>query len=75
MLIKFNVFGKPMSVQRKEGEWLLFLESATSMRVRVYDVVIPPELQEDELAGYLADIYHENANSKYLSVELISVLS
>lgn len=68
MLIKFNVFGKPMSVQRKEGEWLLFLESATSMRVRVYDVVIPPELKQDELAGYLADIYHENASVKCSSV-------
>ncbi|WP_194436610.1 DUF7661 family protein [Vibrio fluminensis] len=72
MLIKFNVFGKPMSVQRKEGEWLLFLESATSMRVRVYDVVIPPELNENELAGYLADIYHENASVKHPSVEFMS---
>lgn len=72
MLIKFNVFGKLMSVQRKEGEWLLFLESATSMRVRVYDVVIPPELEEDELVGYLADIYHENASTKYPSVEFMS---
>ncbi len=61
MLLKFNVFGKGMSVQRKKGEWLLYVESDTSMRVRVYDVAIPSWLEESELAGYLADIFHENA--------------
>lgn len=66
---KFNVFGKKMSVQRKNEEWLLYLESDTSMRVRIYDVVIPPELKDCELASYLADIYHENANEKNSSVE------
>lgn len=67
--IKFNVFGKIMSVHRNEGEWLLFLESDTSMRVRVYEVIIPSELEEGVIASYLFDIYHENANQKYASVE------
>jgi len=69
VLIKFNVFGKKMSVQRKNEEWLLFLESDTSLRVRIYDVVIPDELDENELSSYLADIFHENASSTYQTVE------
>lgn len=71
MLIKFNVFGKKMSVQRKNEEWLLFLESDTSMRVRIYDVAIPSELEESKLASYLADIFHENASEKHSTVERI----
>lgn len=72
MLIIFNVFGKKMSVQRKSNEWLLFLESETSLRVRVYDVVIPSELSQEELPRFLADIYHENATSMNDQVELLS---
>lgn len=62
MYIKFKVFGKRMSVQRKDGEWLLFRESNTGVRARIYEVVIPPDLEENELATYLADIFHESAN-------------
>jgi len=68
MFIKFDVFGKRMSVQRKEGEWLLFRESNTGVRARVYEVVIPAELEESELVTYLADIFHESANEKHPSV-------
>lgn len=59
VLIKFDVFGKPMSVVKKEQEWQLFNESVTGIRSRVYDVVIPVELKESELEKYLDDIYHE----------------
>jgi hypothetical protein len=68
MYIKFNVFGKRMSVQRKGGEWLLFRESNTGVKARVHEVVIPDELEESELATYLADIYHEGATEKHPSV-------
>jgi hypothetical protein len=68
MFIKFDVFGKKMSVQRKGGEWLLFRESNTGVRARVHSVVIPAELDEAELATYLADIYHEVATEKHSSV-------
>jgi hypothetical protein len=68
MLIKFDVFGKKMSVQREGGEWLLFRESNTGVRARVYEVVIPADLDETELATYLADIFHESATEKHPSV-------
>lgn len=53
MLILFNVFGQKMSVQRKNNEWLLFVESDTSLRARVYDVVIPSELPKSIYPHFL----------------------
>lgn len=57
-----------MSVQRKDSEWLLFRESNTGVRARVHEVVIPADLDETDLATYLADIFHESASEKYSSV-------
>ena len=57
-----------MSVQRKEGEWLLFRDSNTGVKARVYEVVIPADLEESELEIYLADIYHETASEKHSTV-------
>jgi len=64
MWIKFNVFGKRMSIQRKNEEWLLFNDSDHGMRARVYDIVIPSELVENELVTYLDDIYHEYSSDR-----------
>ena len=72
MIIKFDVFGKQMSVIIKQHEWLLFNESDTGVRSRVYDVVITSELTEDELATYLDDIYHECASTRYPSVSRLN---
>lgn len=74
MFIVFNVFGRKMSVQRKNNAWLLFAESDTSLRARIYDVVIPPELPQEDLPKFLADMYHENATKRHDRVELLSRL-
>jgi hypothetical protein len=63
------VFGQKMSVQRKLDEWLLFTDPNSGLRARVYDVVIPPDLTEDELVSYLDDIYHEWANETFATVK------
>ena len=66
--LNFNVFGKSMVVVRNDGHWLLFNESVTGMKARVYDVVIPSELQEDEITTYLDDIYHEYSSERHAKV-------
>ncbi|MEC4089176.1 DUF7661 family protein [Pseudoalteromonas rubra] len=71
MTFRFNVFGKRMSVSRVEAHWQLFNDSDTGMRARVYDVVIPPELDESELARYLDDIYHERSSEAHPRVILL----
>jgi len=63
--IKFNVFGKLMSVLRKEQQWQLFSESDTGLRSRVYDVMIPNDIELSDMATYLDDIYHEYSSDKH----------
>ncbi|WP_299810211.1 hypothetical protein [uncultured Shewanella sp.] len=72
MKIRFDVFGKLMSVERKGDEWLLFNVSSSGMRARIYEVVIPPELKQDELAVYLDDIFHEQSSDNHPSVITLS---
>lgn len=72
MFIKFDVFGKSMSVLRQDEQWLLFTDSGMGMRTRVYDAVIPSHLEQDELATYLDDIFHENASENHPHVKLLS---
>jgi len=64
-IIKFNVFGKLMSVLRKEQQWQLFSESDTGLRSRVYDVMIPNDIELSDMATYLDDIYHEYSSDKH----------
>ena len=61
-----------MSVKRQAGQWLLFRDSDTGLRARIYDVIIPSDLNENELERYLSDIYHEFANEKYPDVKRIN---
>ena len=70
--IKFDVFGRPMAVRRELGQWLLFQDSGTGLKTPVPDVMIPEELDESELAGYLAAIYHEYATDEVPEVILRS---
>lgn len=72
MFIKFDVFGKNMSVRRQDEQWLLFVDSGMGMRTRVFDVVIPSHLKQDELAIYLDDIFHEHASESHPHVRFIS---
>jgi len=71
-MYSFNVFGKTMSVRREAGQWLLYIESDTSIRRRVYDVVIPEDLSAEQLTSYLDDIFHEWASDKHTRVVQLS---
>ena len=72
MIIKFNVFGKQMSVLKKGGEWQLFNESDIGLRSRIYDVVIPSDLESTELRTFLDDMYHEYSSEKHPDVIKLS---
>jgi hypothetical protein len=66
--IRFNVFGKIMSVKRSDEKWLLFNISNNGINARIYDVAIPSDMDENEIARYLGDIYHEYADEANSSV-------
>ncbi len=47
------------------SEWPLFTESNTGIRAKVYEVIIPSELSESEIASFLDDIYHEYSSEEH----------
>ena len=60
--IRFDVFGNHMMVERRDNRWLLLNESGTGINSPVPGIEIPPDLEEEELAQFLDDIFHEQAS-------------
>ncbi|MCW0317531.1 hypothetical protein NB724_002682 [Pantoea ananatis] len=71
MLI-YNVFGRHIGVQRENDRWLLFRADITERKFsRLYDVAVPDDMTEIEIAGWLSDIFHEAATERHPNVERI----
>ncbi|MCZ0753872.1 DUF7661 family protein [Aeromonas enteropelogenes] len=65
----YNVFGRFIGVKRVGGKWLLFnVDLSEQKHSRIYDVIIPDFLTEDEIPQWLSDIYHETACEEYPDV-------
>lgn len=63
VMMVYDVFGRTIGIQKAQGEWQVFLlDESTGKRSRVTDVVIPDFVGEDEITGWLDDIYHESAS-------------
>ncbi len=71
MLI-YNVFGRHIGVQRKNERWLVFRADLTERKFsRLYDIAVPDDMTEGEIAGWLGDIFHEAATERHPNVERI----
>ncbi|MFA3762089.1 hypothetical protein V1951_17905 [Yersinia sp. 2544 StPb PI] len=71
MLI-YGVFGRRLGVKSVANEWQLFrVDCNEGKSSRIYDVIIPSFLTEEEIAAWLADIYHEAASEKHPDVKRI----
>ncbi|WP_380180794.1 hypothetical protein [Kalamiella sp. sgz302252] len=71
MLI-YQVFNRYIGVKREQTRWLAYridLSERKSSPLR--DVIIPDELTEAELPGWLGDLFHESASEKYPDVRRI----
>ncbi len=65
----FNVFGRLIGVKRSEAGYLLFNVSGAEYKCsRIYDVIIPDFIAEDEISQWLDDIYHEAATMEHPDV-------
>ena len=61
--IKFNVYGKLVTVEKTGSGWAVFYPGADGKRRTASDIFIPSFISEADLEGYLADICHEWANA------------
>lgn len=60
-MMKFNVYGRfQVEVRRENHAWEVYRLNL-GKRARMHDVVIPSDLDAEEIIVYLDDIFHELA--------------
>lgn len=65
----YNVFGRLIGVKPAPQGWQLFrVDPAEGKHSRIYDVIIPEFITEQEIPGWLGDIYHEAASERHPDV-------
>ena len=71
MLI-YNVFGRHIGVQRQGERWQLFRVDLNEGKFSpLAGVIIPDDLTEAEIPGWLGDIFHEAASPHHPDVRLV----
>ncbi len=58
--LRFNVFGKIVAIIGLPGAWQAYFLGTNGTR-RPADFIVPTDIAEDDLAEYLADLFHEDA--------------
>lgn len=59
--MRFDIYGRFQIEVRRENEGWAAYRAEHGKRVPLEELVIPPDVTEDELATYLDDVYHEFA--------------
>lgn len=71
MLMKINVFGKIIEVVRNDNRWEVFHVGNEGKKRLANDIVIPSNLKEEELIGYISDLCHEWATPANKEVKIL----
>ena len=67
--MEFDVFGSRIIVERTASGWAAFYPAEEGKRRPAHWLLIPPELTEDEMGQYLADLCHEGASPAHPEVK------
>ena len=70
-IIKLNAYGRLIYVERVKAEWIAFFKSVEGKRWRAPDLIIPADLNRDEVVTYIADMLHELATERNPSVDVL----
>ena len=71
MLI-YDVFGRHIGVQRQGECWLLFRVDLNERKCSpLRGIIIPDDLPEAEIPGWLGDIFHEAVSPRHPDVRLM----
>ena len=60
-----------LEVHRDGGQWKAFYPGSDGTRRPARDIVIPPEVEERDLPGYIADLCHEWATLENNEVRIL----
>jgi len=66
--IKFNVYGKWVTVEKTDSGWAVFYPGAEGKRRPAEDIIIPSFVSENQLERYLSDLCHEWATADHPAV-------
>ena len=67
--MEFDVFGTRIIVERSANGWAMFYPPQGGKRREVPGIWVPPDLPEENLAQYLADLFHEGASPTHPDVK------
>ena len=71
MLI-YNVFGRHIGVQRQGERWRIFRVDLNERKFSpLAGIIIPDDLAEEEIPGWLGDIFHVAASPRHPDVHLV----
>jgi len=70
--MKFNVYGRLVSVQKTEQGWKVFFLGNDGKKRPANDIIIPSIIGQEEIEDYLSDLCHEWATDNYRDVYMIS---
>ena len=66
MVLIDNVFERHRGIKREGGCWLVFRADQTERKFsRLNDIAIPNNMTQDEILGWLGDIFHEAATERH----------
>ena len=68
--LKYEVFGRRIDVERRDGEWLAYFPGSDGKR-RPANIPISSELDAEGIAQYFGDLFHEAVSDKYPDVRLL----
>lgn len=66
--LKFDAFGRTVLVAASECGWATCYLGAEGKKRPANDILVPADIEESEIAQYLADLCHEWANEHQPSV-------
>ena len=69
--VRLDVFGREIAAVRTADGWTTYLVGADGKRRRAPELLVPPNIGEDELSSYLADLCHEWASQEHPDVRRI----
>jgi len=59
--MRFDIYGRfQVDVRREDGAWIAYRVDE-GKRARLHDIVIPEDTDEQDLATWLDDVFHEYA--------------
>lgn len=69
--MKLNAFGRHIEIVRHNDTWKTYYLGNEGKKRLAEDILVPSDLGEEELVGYIADLCHEWTTPRNNSVSVI----